>query len=69
MTTRDLVNSPTAKLITYALIIGIAWATLNAQVAQKADKADVQAMAADVRDIKALLCRHNPTDSFCLVKR
>jgi hypothetical protein len=65
MTTRELVNSPTAKLVVYAIALGIAWATLRAEVAEKADKADVQAMAADIRDIRAILCRATPTDSFC----
>lgn len=65
MTTRDLMSSPTAKLVTYAVLLGIAWGTLRASVAQKADQADVQAMAADIRDIRALLCRQNPADSFC----
>jgi len=65
MTTRELVNSPTAKLVIYALALGIAWATLRAEVAQKADQTDVQAMAADIRDIRAILCRSQPADSFC----
>jgi len=65
MTTRELVNSPTAKPVVYAVALGVAWATLQAKVAEKADKTDVQAMAADIRDIRAILCRATPADSFC----
>jgi hypothetical protein len=64
MTAKQLVDSPAIKLAAYALMLGIAWATLKAEVAQKADKATVEAMAADIRDIKSILC-HNNTDSFC----
>ena len=67
MSPRQLIDSPAVKLATYALIIGIAWATLRAEVAQKADKTTVEAMASDVRDIKAILCSAAArTDSFCL---
>ena len=64
MTAKQLVDNPALKLAAYALMLGIAWATLRAEVAQKADKASVDAMAADIRDIKSILCNNNP-DSFC----
>lgn len=64
MTPRQLIDSPALKLATYALAVGIAWATLRAEVQGKADRTTVDAMAADVRDIKAILCQRS-TDSFC----
>lgn len=64
MTPRQFAESPALKLAVYALLIGIAWATLKAEVAEKADKSTVEAMAHDVRDIKAILCARN-SDSFC----
>ena len=64
MTARQFVDMPAVKLATYALVLGIAWATLRAEVAQKADKITVEEMAADIKDIKSILC-HDSTDSFC----
>lgn len=64
MTAKQLVDAPALKLAVYALAIGLAWATLKADVSQKADKTEVEAMAADIKDIKAILCAKN-TDSFC----
>ena len=64
MTAKQLVDNPALKLAAYALMLGIAWATLRAEVAQKADKTSVDAMAADIKDIKSILCHKNP-DSFC----
>lgn len=68
MTARQFIDQPAIKLATYALLLGIAWATLKADVAQKADRATVEAMAADIRDIKAILCAKS-TDSFCITRR
>jgi hypothetical protein len=76
MTARQLIDSPTLRIAAYALVLGIAWATLESKVAQKADKAEVQAavdtirdnqrrIGADVRDIKYILCGPRNTDSFC----
>ena len=76
MTARQLVDSTTVRIAIYALALGIAWATLESKVAQKADKAEVQAAVdtirseqrrtgADVRDIKYILCGPRNTDSFC----
>ena len=76
MTARQLIDSPSIRLATYALALGIAWATLESKVAQKADKVDVQSSldtirseqkrtSADVRDIKYILCGPRNTDSFC----
>ncbi len=68
MTARQLVDIPGIKLAVYALALGIAWATLEAKVRLKANTADVQAMAADIRDIKAILC-DTSKDSFCKARR
>jgi len=64
VTARQIIDIPAVKLAAYALLIGVAWATLRAEVAQKADKATVEVMAEDIRDIKNILCQNN-TDSFC----
>ena len=72
MTARQLIETPGIKLAAYALALGIAWATLEAKVSQKADKAELQAiqtelqrMAGDVRDVKSILCVTHNADSFC----
>lgn len=41
MTARELLHSETARLVAYAVLVGIAYATLRAEVAQKADRAEV----------------------------
>ena len=64
MTARHIIDAPAVKLAAYAVLLGMAWATLRAEVAQKADKTSVESMASDIRDIKSILCR-NSTDSFC----
>jgi len=65
MTPRELVNTPTVKLLVYALLIGMAWADMRAQVSGKAERTEVQAMARDIQDIKAILCGRASTDSYC----
>lgn len=71
MTARQFVESNFVRFTVYALIVGIAWATLKAEVAQKAEKADVAEMAADLNDVKSMLCKmpENITDSACLQDR
>lgn len=64
MSPRQLIDSAAVRIAVYALGIGIAYATLKADVAQKADATEVQVMARDIKDIKAILCS-NSTDSFC----
>jgi hypothetical protein len=64
VTAKQIVDSPVLKLVAYAVVLTLAFATLKAEVQQKADKAAVEVMAEDIRDIKNILC-HNNTDSFC----
>jgi hypothetical protein len=54
----------TCVLLVFAA--GGAWAATRVQIAGKADKTDMAAMAADVRVIKVLVCRDHPGDSMCL---
>jgi hypothetical protein len=54
------------RLLCMVFVIGIAWATLGAEVAKKADKTTVEQMASDIRTIKTLVCRSYPQDSACL---
>lgn len=72
MTARELVNSPGAKLLLWGISFGIAYATLTAQVQQKADKTEVadirtslQQMARDVKVLRAIACQQAKADSFC----
>lgn len=72
MTARELVNSPTVKLLAWGCAFGIGWATLQAQVQDKATKDEVgelrQAvgqMARDVRVLRQLACRQALADTFC----
>ncbi len=73
MTTRDLVDSPTIRIALYALALGIAWATLEAKVSrieeQKADKAEVQQMAAEISELRSItldmLCVQQPDNRRC----
>lgn len=76
MTTRELLNAPTVKLVTYAVLLGVAWADLRSQVANKAEKAEVVQLRAEMQltnvliqsklhDIKAILCAQTPKDSMC----
>jgi hypothetical protein len=62
-----MIDSPTIRIAVYALALGIAWASLEAKVSQKADRAVVETMAAEVRDIKTILCSkaENAHDSAC----
>ncbi len=53
------------RLIITAFLVGVAWATLHAEVKSKADRATVEQMAADIRDIKVILCDDHPADSAC----
>jgi hypothetical protein len=57
------------RLVCTAFLIGVAWATLGAAIARKADKTTVEQMAADIRVIKTLVCRGYPNDSACLAAR
>jgi hypothetical protein len=43
---KEALNSPSVRVIVYAIMIGIAWGELRASVAQKADRAEVAATAA-----------------------
>ena len=71
MTARQFVDSPAMKLAAYALALGIAWATLRAEVAQKADKTEMQLIAAEVMDLHAMFCRDPKYsgDSSCLTRK
>lgn len=53
------------QILTLIVVTSIAWAKLNDAVAGKADEKEVQAMAADIRDIKSILCAQTTKDSFC----
>lgn len=53
------------QVIAYTVVVALAWASLTAAVAQKADKADVQAMSNDLKAIKSLICKDHPGDSLC----
>lgn len=61
----DFVARHVLQIIGGAFLFGGAWFVLHGQVAQKADKTTVEAMARDVRDIKTLVCRQWPDDSQC----
>ena len=45
---------------------GGAWTLTHVQISGKADKVALEAIAADVRIIKTLVCRDHPGDSACL---
>lgn len=65
MPPKSFIESQTIRIAVYALVLGTAWATLQAQVSGKAQQADVVAIQRDLADIRVLLCRHEPTDSYC----
>lgn len=72
MTARELVNSPAAKLLAWGAAFGIAYATLQAQVTNKAEKAEVAElraamaqMASDVRILRLIACKQATADTFC----
>ncbi len=65
----DAMESMPVKLAMYALIVGIAWANLKAEVTLKADMADLVPVARDVATIKAILCGQASADSFCHIQR
>jgi hypothetical protein len=62
---KDWIAQNAVRLTLTAFLVGGAWFTLRAEVASKADKAMVEAMAQDIRDIKTLICRSYPGDSSC----
>lgn len=41
MTPREVLNSPSIRMVVYAVLIGIAWGELRMSVAQKADRAEL----------------------------
>ena len=72
MTTRDFVNSPAVKLLAWGAAFGIGWATLQAQVQDKATKQEVAdlrtvmtQMASDVKVLRLIACKQAPADSYC----
>ena len=76
MTTRDLVNSPTVKLLAWGAAFGIAYATLQSQVSSKGEKADMVAadlrlenalksLSQDVRVLRLVACQQAKADTFC----
>lgn len=59
MTAQQSRTIKTAVLVALTLgLLGMAWES-------KADTTDVEAIAAEVRDIKYLICRQYPDDSKC----
>lgn len=69
MTTRDIVDSPTIRIALYALALGIAWASLEAKVATKAEKSTVEALEAKQNATYSLVldmrCEQHPNDRRC----
>jgi hypothetical protein len=61
----DFLARHVVALIVAAFGIGGAYAVLQAQLDDKADRSTVEAMAGDVRAIKVLVCRNYPDDSQC----
>lgn len=53
------------QIVVTAIGLGMAWASLTAMVAQKADKSTVEAMARDVKTIRAVVCADHGKDSYC----
>ena len=66
---REWASAHLLQILVYGLALGIAWGTLKAEVGKKADAAELTAIAADVRDIKVLVCRGHPGDSACTPAR
>ena len=63
---REWASAHLLQLLVYGVALGLAWGSLKAEVAKKADTSEVTAIARDVADIKTLTCRAYPTDSACL---
>ncbi len=53
------------KLIAWAFVLGITYATFAAKLDAKADKLTVDQMARDIRVVRILLCEQAAKDSFC----
>lgn len=58
-------TSPTEKQLKLSLLTVGLLALLGMAWNSKANVSDVDAIAADVRDIKTMLCRTIPDDSMC----
>jgi hypothetical protein len=63
---KDWIARNVAQIVLTTFLVTGAWFALKAEVSLKADKAVVEQMAQDVRDIKAMVCRSYPNDSACL---
>lgn len=53
MTTEGILDSPSLRVLIYAILIGAAWGELKASVAQKADRSEVVATATRLAAVTA----------------
>jgi len=69
MTAREWYDDVPLKVVVLIVGITLAFAGLQAQVAMvqvsKADRTTVEQMAADLKDIRTILCEQASKDSMC----
>lgn len=65
MTARQVWDSIPIKVLVLIVAGVLAFAQLQSQVMQKADRQTVEEMARDIKTIKAILCGKASGDSYC----
>lgn len=67
--TKETVNSFLSRhaiaFLAAAVSFGIGVGVMRSEIAAKADRSQVEAMATDIRTIKLILCDRAASDSYC----